>query len=436
MKIRDVLIKQNRQWRGEEFPYGIERDVKKEVEKFMDTKQVLAITGVRRAGKSYLLFQLMKTQDILPDNILYLNFDDPSLIFLKSDPDALENIYKEYIKLKNPKGKKFLFFDEIQNISNWERWIKITYDLGEDIKFIITGSNATMLSSELSSLLTGRTIRFDVFPFNFREFLEIKKEKVCLSDDLEKIYEKNYSIKDSLNHYFREYLMFGSFPDVVLSEEQAREYILKNYYQDILYKDIIPRFDVRNSKYIEEMSYYLITNISATASYNGIGKLIGIHENTVKQYLSYFEKAYLFFTVPLFSYSLKTQGKNPKKIYCIDTGMRNAVSFRFSEDIGKLTENLVFIELKRRGKEIYYRKENREVDFVVKEGLKVKELIQVCWNPEDEKTKNREVDSLIEAMKEFKLSEGLILTEDYYGEEKIDDLLIKYIPLWVWLLLF
>ncbi|MCX9010136.1 MAG: ATP-binding protein [Candidatus Methanoperedens sp.] len=435
MTYEEILIRQNRHWRGEKFPVGIERDIKSEVVRFLDTKYILVVTGVRRSGKSYLLFQLV---DILlkkmpSENVLYVNFDDPVFQGLRAEPGGIETLYRDYLKLKNPKGVKYLLFDEIQNVPNWEKWIKAYYDMEEGIKFVVTGSNSTLLSSELSTLLTGRNLQFEVFPFNFREVLKAKDEDIIVSPDPGEIYMRNYGKKDSLRHYLDGVLKWGSFPEVVFLDESQREAVLKEYYKDILYRDIIPRFEVRHANKLEEIAYFVISNISNAVSYHNIGELAGIHENTVREYLNYFEKAYLSFQVAKFSYSLKEQIKNPKKVYFIDTGMRNAVAFRFSQDIGRLCENLVFIDLRRRGKRVYYWKGKGEVDFVVMEGLKVEQLVQVCWDVRDAKTKEREVEGLVEAMGKLEVEESVVVTDDYFGEEEREGRRVRFVPLWCWL---
>lgn len=182
------------------------------------------------------------------------------------------------------------------------------------------------------------------------------------------------------------------------------------------------------------LAKYLFTNITKEYSYNNLAKNVGINIETVERYLMYLKESFLLFNLDIFSYKLKVQYKQNKKIYVIDTGLRNSISFRFSEDIGRLYENAVFIELKRRNKDVYYWKGKGEADFLIEEGLKVKEIIQVCKNVSDEKTKLREIRSLSEAAKVFKIKEGKVITEDYYGEEKINSIKIKFIPLWLWLL--
>ncbi|MGP8330602.1 MAG: ATP-binding protein [Methanosarcinaceae archaeon] len=370
-----------------------------------------------------------------PENILYINFDDPAYVRIRNDPQGLDGLYGDYLKLKNPKGKTFLFLDEVQSVPGWEKWIKSEYDMEANIKFIVTGSNASLLSSELSTLLTGRNLQFEVFPFNLAEFLRLNDEDVFTSSDVGGIYEKNYGKKDTLRHYVAQILKYGTFPEILQIEEGMREMILKEYYKDILYRDIVLRFEVRHANKLEEVAYYLLTNISNAVSYHKIGKLIGVNEVTIKDYLSYFEKSYLSFNIQKFAFSLKEQIRNPKKVYFIDCGMRNAISFRFSEDTRRLMENVVFIELRRRGKEILYWKNKNEVDFVIKQGLEVTELIQVSYDVEDKKTRMREEAGLIAAMDTFGLDVGIIITDDKYSVSMIDDKKIMYIPLWAWMLI-
>ena len=436
MVYEEILIKQNKHWRGESFPVGVERDIKARVESFLTTKYILAITGVRRSGKSYLLYQLIDSllRSTPPENIMYVNFDDPAYMQIRSDPRGLDGLYSDYLKLKNPTGKTYLFFDEIQAIPGWEKWVKSTYDLADSVKFIVTGSNSTLLSSELATLLTGRNLQFEVFPFNFNEVLRLKDEQVIRSEDVKNVYEKNYAKKDTLRHYLSKILQYGTFPEVLQMDEEGRDFVLKEYYKDILYRDIVPRFEIRHVTKLEDAAYYLLSNISNTINYHKLGRLIGIHENTIKDYLSYFERSYLSFQVPKFAYSVKEQMKSPRKVYFIDCGLRNAVSFRFSQDIGRLMENLVFIDLRRRGCNIYYWKNGNEVDFAIKQGLKITELVQVSYDIRDQGTRKREETALVSGMHFFGLDEGFIITDDYFGEVLVDSKKIIYIPLWAWLL--
>ena len=429
--FEDVLLKQNIHWAGEEYPYGIERRIKSDVEKFLSTKYIQIITGPRRAGKTYLLYQMMNTllESIEPRNIMYANLDAPSYTPLNEGKDGLADVYEDFLKLKNPDGRKYLFLDEIQSIGEWEKWVKSVYDSQEDVKFFLTGSNASLLTSELSRLLSGRDVHFIVFPFDFQEFL---KAKGMVLDDVEDIYQSYYPKRGALRHHLMDLLENGSFPETVFLDEGLKDTILERYYETMIYRDVVPR--VRNPDEIEELAYYLATNISNQITYNSISKSLDLSPTSVKRYLDLFEKAYLFFTVNKFSFSVKKQVKSPKKVYCIDPGIRNVSGFKFSKDAGRIAENLVFLDLRRRGKDVYYWKGKQEVDFVVREKNEVELLIQSSWDVGDEKTRQREVDGLIEGLEEFGLEEGVIITENHHSEEEISGKKIRFVPLWTWLL--
>jgi hypothetical protein len=267
-----------------------------------------------------------------------------------------------------------------------------------------------------------------VFPFSFKEYLAFHGLTKFTSEYLE--YNRN-----TILHYLYSYLDGGGFPEVIGKNEYQRKTILTNIYNDVLSRDIASRF---NASYdiAQKVGYYVLTNNAREFSFRSIARATDLSIETVEKYLGFLKQSFIILTVDVFSYKTKVQFKQNKKIYCIDTGLRNAVSFKISEDRGRLAENLVFIELKRRGKDVYYWKNGKgEVDFVVKEGLKPISLIQVCWDITNEKTKKREIDNLIEAMHTLNLGQGLIITEDYSGEEIAGKKKIRFLPLWRWLLL-
>ena len=402
---------------------GIKReDFLSELFKIIKVKEILVLSGVRRSGKSTLLFQLIDLliKEVNPKNILYFNFDE-TLEF--KDNRALDLAYNSFLELNNPKGKKYVFFDEIQNIIGWEKWIKKNYDLyGNEIKFVLTGSNNSMLYDKLSKLLTGRILTKMIFPLTFKEFLIFNKFE--LKDmDLQ---------KQEIKHYFLDYLNKGGFPEVVLeSDEHINNLRLKEYHDGILLRDIVQPKNVRDVSKIMDLSAYCITNISTSISYNNISKIIGLNITTLREYLLFLENAYLIFQLKFFSYSLKESIaiQKPRKIYCIDNGLRNSISFKFSKDEGKLAENLTFIELKRRNKEIYYWKGKKEVDFIIKNKDQSLTAINVSYaNKIDE----REIKGLKEFKARFKSKvKGIILlTKSFSKKEKN----IEFIPLWKYLL--
>lgn len=399
---------------------GLERGSLGDVEKYLKLPHILIISGVRRSGKSTLLTQIISKH--FDDNFYYLNFEDERLISFSAEED-FDNLYQIFLELYG--NQKTFFFDEVQNISGWERFVRRMYD--KNFKFFITGSNARLLSKELATHLTGRHLMIELYPFSFREFLKFKKIEV--KQNFEYLPEEKAKLKRNLFQYLKK----GGFPEYLRYKENE---ILHRIFNDIIFRDIIVRYSIRETKAFQEIVNYLMANISNTISYNRLKNMFNLGSvNTTKNFTEYLENSFLMFFVNQFSYSTNKQTVSPKKVYCVDTGLRNIMSFRFSEDNGRLAENLVFIELKRRRKEIYYWKSAKtETDFVIKEGMKIKQLIQICWNIEDKKTKEREIKGLLESMKEFHLRTGLIITEDYFGEEKVEGKKIKFVPLWKWLL--
>lgn len=420
------------EWFERELPWFIERSFPYE---WVDSDSILVLAGVRRGGKTYLLYQIADRlrKSIPPQNILYINLEDDRLYPITGNEigDILR-VYRQNFSASTS-HKVYLFLDEIQNIPHWERTLRRLYDSEKDLKLIITGSSAHLLPSEIASSLRGRTLTYRVYPFSFREFLKAKNG----SYEVEPLrFSKK---KDEIFRLMKEYMEHGGFPQVVY--ERAKTDLLREYYRSIMYRDIIERYSIRNITLFENFLKLVVQNMSSMFSYGKAAdflKSIGykISKNTLIDYLKYIENAFLAFEVPIFSYSIKDQIQYPRKIYLIDTGLRNAVSFRFTEDTGRIAENIVFVELLRRNEETYYWKDHygHEVDFVLKRGLQVEQLIQVCWSPAEEKTLKRETTALLKAMKEFKISSGLVLTEDMYEDREIDRHRIEFRPLWLWLM--
>jgi len=389
-------------------------------------KKIITIFGPRRSGKTFYLYSLIKNlqnQGISKDRILYLNFEDDRILPLSFK--ELNFLLEAYFELypENKKGEVFFFFDEIQNIKNWEIFIRRIYDK-ERVRIFITGSSSRLLSKEIATSLRGRTLSFALYPLNFKEFLGFKGEK------LEKDFEytaQRFRIKKLLE----EYLEWGGFPEVVLEKDvRLKKKILQEYFNFLVYRDLAERFSLENTVFLKELLKFLFTNITSLFSINSyfkaIKQLLPISRETISNYLSFIQETDYFFLLPLFSYSLKAQRLNPKKIICLDNGLRNIISFRFSEDKGKLAENLVGSLLAQQKGEIFYWKNKREVDFVVKEGKKLSAL-NISF---DEKIKDREIASLLEFKEKFKNTKNLILiTKDLEKQEKG----IKFIPLWKWL---
>jgi len=402
MILKDTLKGIVRSQREEisNFDYGIERENVAKIEP--NVSFAVIISGVRRCGKSTLLRQLIKKLN----GFYYFNFEDPKAInFEVGDFQKLNEVFKEEYG-----SHYYYFFDEIQNVHQWELFVRAMLD--KDKKIVITGSNASLLSKELGTRLTGRHLRYELFPFSYREFLNFTNKKPNIN---------------SFQHYF----IKGGFPEY-LKFNNAQ--ILQELLNDILVRDIAVRYNIRSIKTLKEMALYLITNIGKEFSYNLLKRTFDLGStNTVIDFVSYFEDSYLLFTIQKFDYSLKKQLVNPKKIYSIDNGLSNANSTSFSGDKGRMLENIVFINLRKKYKEIFYFQEKNECDFVVKQGTNIRNAIQVCYDL-NEDNKKREINGILGAMKKFKLKEGLILTYDQEDKIKTDNSKIIIMPVWKWLM--
>lgn len=404
---------------------------------FTDTDHIIDIIGVRRAGKTFLAYMAIDNlrKKFGEEAIIYINFENKSLYPLNEKllDELLNYIFERGVK------RAFLFLDEVHTIKNWERWARSIYDSYKGkIKLVVSGSSSRMIRKDVATILTGRHISIKVFPLSFKEFLNFKdteyiKEKVLYSR------EKQAVIASLL----REYIAFGAFPEISLtSDKELKTEILKAYYDDILYKDIIDKYNIQEKQVLENFLKFLFVNISGYFSckrgkehLESMGILTSTR--TLLKYTSILEEVFLFFLVPIFSKKMREQAKYPRKIYAVDVGLRNVV-YPSSEDFGKKAENVVFLELKRQNpnSEINYwkSKQHEEVDFIVREGRDVKEIIQVCWDISDIETKTRETKALVKAAKEFGLAKGLIITGDFEGKERIDGIQVFYNPLWKWLL--
>lgn len=406
-----------------------------ELLKFVKTDKIISIVGVRRSGKTTLMKQMAKLLmegGTDRNNFLMVNFEEPE--FEGADVSLLQRIYEAYLEIVKPSRKPFVFLDEIQNVNGWERFVR-SLNERKDAFMTISGSSAKLLSEELATILTGRQVYFEVFPLSFKESLSFEKMEIGGVKD---ILLNSLKIK----RLFREYMEVGGFPEIVLNKDpDFRMRTLRSYYENIASRDVIQRFKVKKSDKLKILARFYLTNISSPISFNKTSGFVQLPTETVRRFSSYLETANLIFFIRRFSWSVKEQENSPRKVYSVDAGMSNTVGFRFRENLGKVAENLVAVELRRRqaqnpNLEAFYWRDHgqREVDFVVKEGLKVRELIQVCWDLRDPITKRREVKALVKAMGEFKLKDGLVLTEDFEGEEKIGGKRIFYRPLWKWLL--
>ncbi|OOH88617.1 AAA family ATPase [Pasteurellaceae bacterium 15-036681] len=360
----------------------------------------LVVSGIRRSGKSTLLTQLIEKQ--AEKSYLFLNFDTPKLFnFEFSDFALLDEIIAE-----NPQVQT-LYFDEIQVIDGWEVYVRGKLDQGFQV--VVTGSNASLLSRELGSKLTGRHISKELFPFSFVEFCEsLSKEK---------------SAKAVEN-----YLHLGGFPQYLQFNEDE---ILNALINDILYRDIIVRFGIRDERSMKRLLLFLAGNVGNLITAGKLKQSIEVKSTaTVQVYLSHLEQAYVIQMLPKFAYSYKTQLANPRKVYFIDNGLQRVISPSFTQDLGRKLENAVFWELRRQFSEIYYYNENnKECDFVVCQNSTPVQLVQVCWQLTAENL-TRERDGLLDAMNFFDFEQGLIITLDQEDKMIVDGKVIEVVPFW------
>ncbi len=358
------------------------------------SKHIEVISGVRRSGKSTLLKQWMQHYQ---GGIAYFNFEDARVYnFEISDFQKLDEIIGN--------NTEAYFFDEIQNVNSWEIFIRQLHDRGE--KVFITGSNASLLSKELGTRLTGRHIRHELFPFSYTEFLDFKK------------------LENSATH-FEFYIQNGGFPEFLRDDNLE---ILQMLLKDIVFRDIAVRYGIKNSKTLMDIALYLISNIGKECTYNSLRKTFSVGSaNTISTYLSWLEDTYILFFLPKFSWSAKNITVNPRKVYAIDNGLVNANSLSFTKDKGRLLENAVYLYLRKKPFSLYYFREKGECDFVVFEKDTCKMLIQVCEEIHSD-NKDREINGLLEAMRFFKLEEGLIITKNQKDTLQFDKNIIKLIP--------
>ncbi|MCG2711075.1 MAG: ATP-binding protein [Candidatus Omnitrophica bacterium] len=412
---------------------GIPRDALSVVSRHASLPHAVVVSGVRRCGKSTLLNQVISglynpvrepaaKPKASSNGVYYLNFEDERLVDF--NVEDFNHLYEVFLELYG--DKKVFFFDEVQNVPKWEVFVRRMQ--GKGCKFFITGSNASLLSRELGTKLTGRNVTVELFPFSFMEFLFFKG--FHLSENSLSLTAERAAIKK----HFAEYLNHGGMPEYLKYQDAT---ILKRVYEDILYRDIVARHGIKQVKPLRELGLYLLSNIGGTFSYNNLKKILGLGSmNTIKSYADFMENSYLIFLISRFSYSLKQQFVSVKKIYCIDNGLAEAVAFQFSKNKGKFLENLVFLELRRKFPEIYYYKttNNLEVDFLIKSGKNDLKLIQVADNLDNEKIRQRELNALIKAMDELKLKTALILTEDTEEEIALEGKVVTVKPIYKWLL--
>lgn len=395
----------------------------------LKAKEVVFISGIRRSGKSSLMhlayLEYAKQLKIKDSNLLFINFEDERLF--QFDVSDFETLWQAFLELDNPQGKKYLLFDEIQNVKGWERWINRLYEF-EDVKIFITGSNATMLQSDISSSLTGRNRQLGLFTFSFREFAALSNTDYMRKN----LYDEKAMIK--INRLLEKYMSLGGFPEVLKQNNVA---LSDQYFKDIIYRDIIGHYNIRNNNEVKALALYLINNTGKIASYKRLASLIEAKNvTTIKNYIDIFQDVYLILPLALFSSSLRKQLYNPKKYYVSDIGFYHSVGFSFSPDYGRLLENLVVLDLLRQEKDVYYwhSKKGHEVDFVIQHKNTISQAIQVCYilNKENQ---DREVRALLEASKQLNVDKLHIITMGQKETVVEEGKTIEILPYAHWLLM-
>ena len=415
-----------------EYETGVQRHLKIEA---ISGKATICI-GVRRCGKSTFMFQLMQQlldEGVSRQNILCLNFFDDRLHKLQHEGLGLilEAYYSLYPEKKNTE-KLYCFFDEIQAIPNWEPFVDRLIRT-ENCQVYITGSSARMLSKEIATQMRGRALSWEMFPFTFQEYLDHEGIEYCnpLSTKKRLLIQKA----------FEKYWEVGGFPEVANLEKHLRVKTHQEYFQAILFRDLVERHDISHPKALSDLAHWLVDNTASLYSINsltGYLKSLGhkAPKSSVSDYLQWFEDAYCLFTVRIFDASLARANTNPKKIYCIDHSLVTSVASGILVNSGRLLENLVFISLRRIGQDIYYykTKSGREVDFIIQKADRSRMLVQVCESMADTQTRKREITSLSEAMAEMKLKVGYIVTRNEEEQIEVESGQINVVPAWRFLL--
>ena len=432
--LKDNLKRIIREFHENPLPDLIERDTVFDFA-ILNTqvKKVITIIGPRRAGKTYFLFQVMKTllnTKFQLNDMLYINFEDERILPMKGS--ELQNILDAYFELYENKTQPILFLDEVQNISGWERFVRRLND--RRFAVFITGSNSKLLSRDIATALRGRTLTYEIFPFSFKEFLKLNGIKL----DRTTLYGKKGPRIKSL---YEDYIFSGGYPEITLVQDKTiKARILQDYFNTIFYKDLVERYRIKNTELLKQWLNTLLFNISSQVSFSKVendfkSRGMKLSRATLSAYARYVEDAFFGFFVEMYSESARKRQVNPKKFYLIDPGIHNYLTFKFSEQKGRLLENLVFLELKRRGLPIFYYKSNRgyEVDFLIKDNGQ-KQLIQVCHDLTAIDTFSREKRALMAGLKELKLTAGTIINDSQKKEESNGNYRLNIIPIWEWLL--
>lgn len=392
-----TLMQWNR-WGNAVLRSGYPRETTAKILPFIDTPEIVTLTGLRRAGKTTILYQIMDylaDQGIPDDAMLHVNFEEPGL-GPRLKLELLDELYQSYRNAIYPKGKAWLFFDEIQNVPGWERWVRARNE-SEDIKIFITGSSANLMSRELATLLTGRHVNFHISPLSFSEFLTFNKiqppkRRLPVNPPAE------------IQHAFDQYLQWGGLPEIVLSKhEERKKMLLKQYFDDLLFKDVAMRHQIREVSVLRNIAVHLLTQTASLISANRIANVFQISLEMARNYCAFLQESFLVDFLPFYSLKVAERNRNPQKVYACDSGLRQIVCIAETPDHGRMAETAVYQHLQRIiGDDLFYWKGKQEIDFVVRQGNTVASLIQVVYdNLDDPKTLSRERTALTQAQTTF-----------------------------------
>jgi len=425
-----------KEWQDQGIPELIGRDL--DITLPDKVRKITTITGIRRAGKTYAMFYLIKklSQTVPKDTIFYINFEDERI---ERKKESLTKLVPALLRLYGGKKEYYLFLDELQVMPEWSVWLRRIHDNYRNIKLFVSGSSSRLSSREIPTELRGRALNHEIFPLSFTEFLRFKG--ISLDEHMDLSERKIAEIKSGLD----EYLGYGGFPEIVLSgTAYEKKRIAQEYFRTIISRDIAERYNVKRNALLHSFLQLLLntTDFSANKSANVLhSQGLKAGKETILNFTKYAQDSYFCMFVPMFSYKMSDQLRYPRKVYFADNAFLSCLSLKFSGNLGRLYENLVAMNLYRTaarepGYEIYYWKNpsGKECDFVIKDGQKVRRLIQVCYDITDFDTKKRETSALITASKELGCDDLLIITSEYQSEEKIDGMNIKFVPLWKWLL--
>lgn len=431
MDIYEILYKWNLWGEWQPF-YGKEREICRQIMSFVEEPEVITIIGPRRAGKSTVMYQIMQSliqSGISETSILHINFEEPALAS-SLDLELLDNLYQSYKSKVNPTERTYIFLDEIQNVPDWERWVRSRNEK-ENIKIIITGSSSKLLSQELGTLLTGRHLSFDVYPLSF-------KEQLIFNDITIPKQPWPTQAPAVVQHALNQYLMWGGMPRVVLSDnQQLREQLLTRYFEDILYKDVIMRHDIRDLHTLRNMAVFLLTQTGSLVSYQRLSDLFNASHEMVKNYCHYLQNAFLIKFLDFYTLKTGERVRKPMKAHAIDLGLRRIVSFGQKTDECKLIESMVYRELLETAQDgIFYWRNDAEIDLLTRQGITITQLLQVTYAGLDNlKTFKREIGAFDKASQHFPDAKKRLIVYELpkqYPAAVPDD--VEIIPLWQFLL--